>query len=231
MKSSVIVKFTIFLVAGIFIVSCSRQVAVSMEQKHRLDAYVHSNNEYISGMFVEESMLKSGVQPALLQKELDILDALVDRIDPGVRKVFDQKYKAWLYCWVPLDLLPLNEDSVRMALNCNGSEFKELIEFCRQQNDDIFLLLYQLAARAHCPFDRILLQPAFDLLDDFPEFSKYWRDVDLALQKEKPNMRHRTCNESTIWYTRKILETRYGLSYTNELSNLFDARKILAISR
>jgi len=75
------------------------------------------------------------------------------------------------------------------------------------------------------------LQPAFDLLDNFPEFSSYWREVDLSLQKEKPNLKDRTCNESTIWYTRKILETKYGYTYTGELTNLFDTRKMLLMSR
>jgi len=178
-------------------------------------------------MFFDESTLNIGIQPALMQKELDILDMLADRIDPEVRRVFDQKYIAWLYCWVPLNSMPVEKDSARMLLKCNGMEFQELIEFCRQQNDDIFLLFYQLAARAHCQYDRILLEPAFDLLDDFPEFNNYWHEVDLALQKEKPDLKHRTCNESTIWYTRKILETKYGLTYTNELTNLFDTRKLL----
>ena len=182
-------------------------------------------------MFFDENMLNSGIQPALMQKELDILDVLADRIDPEVRRIFDQKYNAWLYCFVPLDSLPQQKDSVRQALKCNGMEFQELIEFCRQQNDDIFLLLYQLAARATCPYDRILLQPAFDLLDNFPEFYSYWREVDLSLQKEKPNLKHRTCNESTIWYTRKILETKYGFTYTSELTNLFDTRKLLLMTR
>jgi hypothetical protein len=179
-------------------------------------------------MFYGEDMLSSGVQPALTQKEVYILDALADKIDPEVRKGFDKKYTAWLYCWAtPQDSLPLLDKNARVMLKCNGMEFQELIEFCRQQDDDIFLLLYQLAARAQCPYDQYLLHPAFDLLDNFPEFSKYWRDVDLSLQREKPDMRNRACNESTIWYTRKFLESRYGLTYTNELTNFFDTRKML----
>ena len=222
---------TFFFVFGVFFISCSRQIVVSTEQVERIHAYVNSENEYISEMFFDESLLNSGIQPALMQKELDILDALADRVDPEVRKIFDQKYIAWLYCWVPLDSLPLHKDSARIMLKCNGMEFQELIEFCRQQNDDIFLLLYQLAARASCPYDRILLQPALDLLDNFPEFNKYWREVDLSLQKEKPDLKDRICNESTIWFTRKILETKYGLTYTNELTNLFDARKMLVMNK
>jgi hypothetical protein len=180
-------------------------------------------------MFFEEYVLNSGVQPALTQKEVEILDALADRIDPEVRKDFDQKYTAWLYCWAlaPLDSLPLLDENARIMLKCNGLEFQELIEFCCQQDDEIFLLLYQLAARAQCPYDRLLLHPAYDLLENFPEFSKYWRDVDLSLQREKPDLKNRTCNESTIWYTRKFLETRYGFTYTSELTNFFDTRKML----
>ena len=234
MKTSLILKqlaVMLFLASVIIVTSCSRKVIVSIEQIQRLDTYVNSENSFISGMFVDESLLNSGLQPALMQKELNILDALADRIDPEVRKNFDQKYTAWLNCWVPLDSLPIHEDSARILLKCNGMEFQELIEFCRMQNDDIFLLLYQLAARANCPYDRILLQPAHDLLDNFPEFSNYWREVDLALQKEKPDLKHRICNESTIWYTRKILETKYGFTYTSELTNLFDTRKMLLMIR
>jgi len=223
-------KVTFLIVLGTFLTSCSRQVSVSLEQLQRVDSYVNSENHFISGMFFDESLLNSGLQPSLLQRELDILDMLADRIPPEVREIFDEKYTAWINCWTPLDLLPNYDDCMRQMLNCNGLEFRELIEFCRQQNDDIFLLLYQLAARAHCPFDRMLLQPAFDLLDDFPEFSKYWREVDMALQKEKPDMRHRICNESTIWFTRKILETKYGFTYTSELANMFDNRKALMTS-
>jgi hypothetical protein len=178
-------------------------------------------------MFYEEDVLNSGIQPALTQKEVDILDALADRIDPEVRKGFDQKYTTWLYCWAPLDSLPVYDENARLSLKCTGREFQELIEFCRQQDDEIFLLLYQLAARAQCPYDRYLLVPAYELLENFPEFYTYWREVDLSLQREKPDLRNRTCNESTIWYTRKFLETRYGYTYTNELTNLFDARRML----
>ena len=219
----------VFVVTGTIILSCSNRAVISLDQSQRLNWYVHSENEYIAGMFLEEDMLNSGIQPALTQKEVAILDALADRIDPEVRKEFDQKYTTWLYCWAlaPLDSLPLLDENARLILKCNGQEFQDLIEFCRQQDDDIFLLLFQLAARAQCHYDRLLLRPAYDLLDNFPEFSKYWREVDLSLQREKPNLKNRTCNEPTIWYMRKFLETRYGFTYTNELTNFFDSRKNL----
>ena len=232
MKSKVVLKFLkiiVFLVTGIIIISCSNKVVISLDQMQRLNLYLQSENEHVAGMFFEEDMLSSGIQPALTQKEVDILDALADRIDPEVRKGFDQKYTAWLYCWAmapPLDLSPLLDENARIILNCNGQEFQELIEFCRQQDEDIFLLLYQLAARAQCPYDRYLLEPAYDLLENFPEFSKYWQEVDLSLQREKPE-KNRTCNESTIWYTRKFLETKYGFTYTNELTNFFGTLKML----
>jgi hypothetical protein len=230
MKSKVVFKFLkimIFIVSGTVITSCTHRGGISLDQKQRLRFYIHSENEFIAGMFFEENVLSRGVQPALTHKEVDILDALADRIDPEVRKGFDQRYSTWLYCWAPLDSLPLYDETTRLYLKCNGKEFQELIEFCRQQDDEIFLLLYQLAARAQCPYDQYLLQPAYELLENFPEFSQYWRDVDLSLQREKPDLKNRTCNESTIWYTRKFLETRYGYTYANELTNLFDTRKIL----
>ena len=218
---------TIFFVFGAFMTSCSRKTVVSLDQIQRMNLYIHSENEYIADMFIDEVVSNDGVQPALTRKELAILDALADRTDPEVRKVFDQKYTAWLNCWTPFNSEQLFEDSERQLLNCNGKEFQELIEFCRQQNDEIFLLLYQLAARATCPYDRLLLHPAYDLLENFPEFSKYWREVDLSLQNEKPDETNRICNESTIWQTRKMLETKYGFTYTNGLTSFFGTRKML----
>jgi len=222
-----------FLISETCFVSCSRRNIVLTDQIQRLDAYINSDNAYISEMFFDEREVNYGVQPALTRKELDILDALVDRISPEIRDQFDEKYTAWLYCWAlaPLDSLPTRKDVTRQLLKCNGSEFKELIEFCRQQDDEIFLLLYQLAARASCPYDQYLLHPVQDLLGSFPEFNKYWREVDLSLQKEKPDLKNRTCNESTIWYTRKILETKYGYTYTSGLTALFDTRKMLLMTQ
>jgi len=179
-----------------------------LEQTHRLDSYVYSKNESVAEMFSKENMSGFGVQPVLTQKELDILDALVDRMDPEVFWEFDKKYSAWLYCWVPLDSLPVQVETQRQLLKCSGLEFQELIEFCKQQDEDVFLLFCQLAARAYCPYDQFLLHPVYDLLDYFPEFSDYWQEVDLSLQKEKPDLKNRTCNEATIWYIRKILETK-----------------------
>jgi len=222
----------VWALSGIIISSCSRENVISLDQIQRLNSYVYSNNEYIAEMFFDESNSIGGVQPALTKKEMNILDALADRIDADVRQSFDQKYTAWLNCWTPLNSELVHQDSEQQLLKCNGKEFQELIEFCRQQSDEIFLLLYQLAARANCPFDNFLLHPVHHLLDTFPEFSKYWRDVDFSLQKEKPDeFKHRTCNESTIWQTRKILETKYGYTYTSGLTSLFDTRKMLLMSR
>ena len=198
----------LFFVQGFVISSCSRKNFVSLEQTHRLDSYVYSKNESVAEMFSKENMSGFGVQPVLTQKELDILDALVDRMDPEVFWEFDKKYSAWLYCWVPLDSLPVQVETQRQLLKCSGLEFQELIEFCKQQDEDVFLLFCQLAARAYCPYDQFLLHPVYDLLDYFPEFSDYWQEVDLSLQKEKPDLKNRTCNEATIWYIRKILETK-----------------------
>ena len=234
MKRINIVKYllvTLLLVAGIFISSYSRNTeAPEEEQIQRLDLYIRSDNVFVSEMFLDESMLRFGVQPALTNRELDILDALTERIAPNIRREFDQKYMAWLICWTPLDSIPDPYADVRQFLNCNGHEFQDLLKFCRQQDDDIFLLLYQLAARATCPYDQWLLYPANELLDNFPEFEKYWQEVDQSLQNEKPNLKNRTCNESTIWYTRKILETKYGCTYTSGLIVMFDTRKMLAKS-
>jgi hypothetical protein len=169
---------------------------------------------YIAEMFFDENKIKSNLQPALVQNELYVLDKLVDRIDKKVLRQFDQKFKAWLLCWAPMYSTTEEDYDIQELLKCNDQEFKELIDFCRQQDDDVFLLLYQLAARANCPFDQLLLRPVNDLLDSFPEFSRHWREIDLSLQSEKPDMNYRSCNESTIWHTRKIIETNYKHRYT-----------------
>ncbi len=220
--------FIIFL--GILSGSCSNKNVVPTSQIQRLRNYIKSDNIYIAEMFSEDQATNCGVQPALTQAELNVLDVLADRISPEVRKIFDQKYTAWLNCWTPLDSLP-EQGIIRQSLKCNGSEFQELIEFCKQQDDDIFLLLYQLAARADCPYDQLLLHPVHDLLGNFPEFNKYWREVDVSLQNEKPSLKDRTCNEATIWYTRKILETKYGYTYASGVTSLFDTRKMLLMTQ
>ena len=215
-----------FLAFGTVVVSCSGRKAVLTKQAQRLDSYVNSDNEHIAKIFLNENLSDCGVQPAMTQTELYILDELVNRIDLETLDKFDQKYFAWLICWASCDSIQLMDTDVRQSLKCNGREFKELIEFCRQQDDDIFLLLYQLAARASCPYDRLLLHPAYELLADFPEFNAYWQEVDLSLQKEKPFVEKRICNEATIWQTRKILETRYGYKYTTGLIALFDPSRL-----
>ena len=233
MKLNEIIKnlTVIFLLTSVlFFSSCSKRKVVLEHQKQRIDSYVNSDNEFISELFFDDGMLQYGLQPSLTSKELDILDGLADRIAPAVRREFDQKFTTWLICWAPLDSLPEQYADVRQSLKCNGQEFQELLEFCRQQDDDIFLLLYQLAARANCPYDQLLLHPAYELLNSFPEFSKYWREVDLSLYKEKPDLKNRTCNESTIWYTRKMLEEKYGYTYTKGLSVFFSTRKLLQLN-
>ena len=218
----------VLLIMGMFVSSNSRNTLTTAEEPiQRLDLYVHSDNSFVSEMFLDESVLDLGVQPSLTHKELDILDALVGRIPLDVRREFDQKYMAWVLCWAPLDSMPEQYADMRQLLKCNGQKFQDLLEFCKQQDDDVFLLLYQLAARAGCPYDQMLLYPAYALLDDFPEFHKYWLEVDLSLQNEKPDLDQRICNESTIWYTRKILETKYGYTYTNGLKSLFSIRMML----
>jgi hypothetical protein len=200
----------LFLVAGVVVTSCTRGVAMLPEQENRVIAYAHSPNERIAAIFYEENVLNSGIQPALTQKELNILDELVGRIDLDILSGFDQRFTAWLDCWIPHESIPVHTYNVRQLLKCNGKEFQQLVEFCRMQDDSILLLLYQLAARARCPYDQLLLHPAHDLLENFPEFNACWQDVNRSLQNEKPNLEDRTCNESTIWHIRKILEAKYG---------------------
>jgi len=205
---------------GIMFFYCNKNNFVLLNQSHRLDSYVNSDIEYIANMFFDENMFALGIQPALTNRELYMLDLLVDRIEPEVRNEFDQKYFAWLICWSPLDSFPEDISSIRESLKCNGQEFMELIDFCKGQSDDVFLLFYQLAARANCPYDQLLLHPTNDLLNNFPDFNAYWQEVDLSLQKEKPQLKNRTCNEPTIWYIRKILESKYENTFNPILARL-----------
>ena len=220
-------RIFLLVFVGVVVVSCTRKNVSPVERLQRLDNYINSDNIHIAAMFSEENMTECGVQPALTQKEFAILDALVEKIPAHVRMAFDQKYTAWLNCWTPLDSIPEKSD-IRLSLKCSGTEFQDLVDFCRQQDGEVFLLLYQLAARAECPYDQLLLHPVYDLLESFPEFNNYWGEVSFALQREKPDLKDRACNESTIWCTRKILETKYGYTYA---SNFFDTRRMLLMTQ
>ena len=221
----------LFIIASVTLMnSCTNKAVISEDQIARLNMYINSENQYIAEMFSDD-VDGFGVQPALTQKELVILDLLVDRIPEDVRKGFDRKYTAWLNCWVPLDLMPDHMDITRQLLKCDGTEFKELIDYCKQQDDDVILLLCQVASRADCPYDQFLLHPVNDLLSNFPEFNNYWNEVGISLQNEKPDFKNRTCNESTIWYTRKILEARYGYTYSSGLVTLFNTQKMLLMNQ
>ena len=229
MKSSNCIKSLAF--AGLIAFSsCSSKMIVSEDQVQRVNSYVHSEHTNVSDMFSDEDMLSYGIQPFLTHKELAVLDILVDRIDPEVRNEFDKKYLSWLLCWLPIDSMPEEEFILRQTLKCDGREFVDSVNFCRLQDDDIFLLLYQLASRASCPYDQLLLQPAHFILDYFPEYNKYWQEVDLIMQKEKPHLNSRTCNESTIWQVRKILETKYGYTYKSGLTSFFNTQKMLVMN-
>lgn len=209
--------------AGIFVSCSGRHDAVPQAgQPGRLDVYLNSSNEYVAAMFSpEKSTGNSSMQPALTQTELDILDALANRLPADICHGFDQKIMAWLKSWIHTDPQLLHGDT-RHLLKCNQAEYHNLIDFCRQQGEEVLVLFHQLAARAGCPYDRFLLQPVHDLENHFPEFGQYWKNITLTLENEKPNLEDRTCNEATIWYTRKILESRYGYTYANRLSAIFD---------
>ena len=211
-------KVTFLVIFGAILVSCSDKNPAQLNQIKRVDSYLNSDNEDIAEIFFDRDMLVYDVQPALTKREFYMLDELVENIEPEVRSEFDRKFFIWLICWLPLDSIPDEYGDIRKSLKCNGQEFKELIDFCNNQGDEIFLLFYQLAARASCPYDRLLLHPVYDLLNNFPEFNTYCQEVDILLEKEKPNLKNRTCNESTIWYIRKILESKYGVTYLSQLN-------------
>ncbi len=225
-------SFITIVFLGIFLMSCSEKSIVPADQLARLKSYIDSENVYIAEMFSDKDVAQCcGVQPALTSAEFGILDVLADKVSPEVRQEFDKRYTAWLNCWAPLDSMPTKADNIRYSLKCSGTEFQNLIDFCKQQDDEIFILLYQLAARAECPYDQLMLHPVVDLIGNFPEFKQYWDDVNLLLESEKPNSENRTCNESTIWCTRKILEKKYGYTYASGLTALFDARKMLLMTQ
>ncbi len=225
------IGFIVAVVLGMLVTACSnnRTNVLPIEQQDRLDNYFEAGNKYISGIFEKETVCE-GVQPALTRTELNILDGLAGQIDHHVCREFDHKYTAWLDSWVHLDpnLFYGNLDD---ALKRNSAEYRDLIDFCRQQDDDIFLLFYQLASRAICPYDQFLLYPTHDLFGNFPEFKEYWEGVNVSLRNEKPNLEDRICNESTIWCTRKILETKYGHTYASRFAILLEARKLLLMTR
>ena len=224
------VKLFFLAFLGILVAACSNKVDIPVEQQHRLFNYFESTNRHVSNIFTEEVICED-LQPALTRAELSILDMLVSsQIGQNTCRECDQKYGAWLALWAHLDP-NLFYDNLFEALKCDGPEYHALIDFCRQQNDEIFLLFYQLAARATCPYDQFLVYPTHDLFRFFPEFNEYWIGVNISLKNEKPNLEDRTCNESTIWCTRKILETKYGHTYASRFIFFYEARKLLLMTR
>ncbi|MDR1864860.1 MAG: hypothetical protein LBR08_04740 [Bacteroidales bacterium] len=226
-------NFSKHIAAYIFLCSvlgaCSNGIHISEGWQNRLKTYLHADNTWVDVIFSENDMAK-GVQPALTQVEFNILDVLATRIDDEVCLEFDRKCAAWMSCWAHIDPEELL-DNPHQALKCNEAEYQELLSFCKQQDENVILLFYQLIARANCPYDQFLLRPILDLSERFPEYRQYWEGINQALMREKPELENRKCNEATIWYTRKMLEDKYGYTYASRLSSLFDTRKLLLMTQ
>jgi hypothetical protein len=195
----------------------------------RLEIYFHSDNRNIASLFPFQNTVECCIQPALTRTELEILDALADAIDPEIQRNFDGKFILWLNSWIYQDIDSVLQEDMRRFLKCDKAEYRDLIAFCRSQDENVFLLFFQLAVRADCPYDQFLLYPVRDLLRAFPEYGERWDEVNLSMQNEKPGMEKRACNEFTIWHTRSILETKYR--YTSRLAALFDGRKMLPVTQ
>ncbi|MDR1672233.1 MAG: hypothetical protein LBS09_02030 [Bacteroidales bacterium] len=213
------------------VVLCALTVACSVKHPERQNStifYSASDIEHLNVVFVQrEANETDRVQPVLTQIEYDILDVLAERIDPATRLEFDDKCLQWMSCWMYTDTETLLENP-QYALKCNEKEYKELIRFCAQQDEHIMLLFCRLAAHSKCPYDRFLMRPVLDLSEHFPEYRRFWNEINAALIKEKPTSS--TCNETTIWYMRKILESKYGYTYASRLMAVFDAERLLLMA-
>jgi hypothetical protein len=214
-----------FMLASFALGACSNKLVIPAD---RLTTYLDSGNECFEAIFSNEHVIE-GVQPVLTKTEINILDALAARIGKDICREFDYKCLCWMSCWAHLDPATLMSNP-QYALRCNEAEYRDLIDFCKQQDEQILLLFYQLAARASCPYDQFLLRPIIDLSESFPEYEQFRKNINRALINEKPDLDDRKCNETTIWYTRKILETKYGYTYASRLSSLFDSRKLLLMT-
>ncbi|MDR3093902.1 MAG: hypothetical protein LBU62_04580 [Bacteroidales bacterium] len=209
--------------------ACSpKNNVVSEEQLCRAQTYFQSENEDFEVIFT--SGTEVNVQPKLTGTELSILDALASKIDKNVCQEFDNKCLNWMSCWAHISADELMANP-QYALRCNEAEYRDLIDFCSQQDENILLLFYQLVAHANCPYDQLLLRPIMDLIDVFPEYGRLWDDINRELKAEKPDISMRTCNETTIWFVRKMLETKYHYNYTNRLASLFDSRRLLLMAQ
>jgi hypothetical protein len=51
------------------------------------------------------------------------------------------------------------------------------------------------------------------------------------MEREKPDAADRKCNEVTIWYTRKMLQSKYGYTFANRLATVFDTERLLLMAR
>jgi hypothetical protein len=222
-------KNTVLLFSLTALYACSPNGVISIEQQKRAQIYFQSGNEDFETIFTGEEEV-ARIQPKLTGTELYILDALVSKIDNKICQEFDNKCLNWMSCWanVSVDELMGNPE---FALRCNEAEYLDLINFCSQQDEDILLLFYQLVARANCPYDQLLLRPIMDLTAVFPQYGRYWDDINKDLMAEKPEVSMRTCNETTIWYIRKILETKCRYTYTDRLTSLFDTRRLLLMAQ
>ncbi|MDR1667512.1 MAG: hypothetical protein LBS03_07475 [Bacteroidales bacterium] len=209
--------------------ACSTGHVIPENQAERLNTYLDSEHPYFSRMFSHDDVVET-VQPVFTRTELFILDALVSRIDPEVCRTFDDKCRKWIKCWMDADTEMLVENP-QFVLKCNESEYLDMIRYCEQQDESVVLLFFQLAVRAHCPYDQCLMRPVLDLMNRFPPYARYWETVNYGLFSEKPNLADRKCNETTIWYTRKVLESEYGYTYLNRLASLIDARRLMMIGK
>ncbi len=218
-------KEIFFFIAGLALTSCSMNKAPEINEQDRLGSYLYSKDTLVSCLFADFHVAE--VQPALTASELNLLDNLVDQIDPNVKHEFDNYYKAWMNTWIHPNEHQ-KDTELYFKLNCYRPEDQNLINFCLKQNDYIILLFFQLAARAECPYDEYLLFPTHDLYKQFSEFNACWEEVNALLESQKPN---RMCNEPVIWCTRKILEVKYDYSYTSKLATLFSTHKLLLMTQ
>jgi hypothetical protein len=220
----------IFIGVALLCAACSTGSVIPENQSDRLNDYLDSGHSSFSRMFSHEEVIET-VQPVFTGTERFILDALVSRIDPDVCRAFDEKFQKWLKCWIDVDAGVLMANP-QFVLKCNESEYLDMIRFCKQQEDDnVILMFLQLAVRAHCPYDQCLIRPVLDLTDRFPQYARYWESVNQGLLDEKPNLVDRKCNETTVWYARKVLETEYGYNYLSRLASLLGSRKLLLIDK
>lgn len=151
----------------------------------------------------EEPAPDKSVQMHLERADSLKLEALVLKINGTLVNEFDKKVKAWIiFCKKQLGT---QIASSYVGLACKGTnEYNEVLNFCKSNEKDGLLLLFQLVNHADCLSTRSLRSFLSDLIQSDPELqasskeaAEEWPFADVATTP---------CNAQPILFISKVLK-------------------------